>query len=170
VYHAIEPPASSHIAVGSFHQRSGPELVDCTFETIDRSRLGLLLFPVKWADNTQFAFEENGPFGLVFCAAYHHRSRPLRLSVTVLSPSPTFDWHHLDFLTDAARLTSLNFALFVAPNVTFCRGRWPFALSYLIIMCSNCGRLGDFFLSSTQSMAKRRDSGTANMNMCSKTP
>jgi hypothetical protein len=41
------------------------------------------------------------------------------LSIAVLSPSPTFNRHNLDLLTDAARLTPLNFAPFVAPKVTF---------------------------------------------------
>jgi hypothetical protein len=122
VYDAIEPPASSHIAVGSFHQRSGPELFDCTLDTVDRSRLGLLLFPAKWADNTQFAFEENGLFGLVFCAVARQiitDRGPLQLSIAVLSPSPTFDRHHLDFLTDAARLTATLTSLAFPPKVTF---------------------------------------------------
>jgi hypothetical protein len=120
VYGAIEPPASSHIAVGSFHERSGPGLVDCTLETVDHSRLGLLLFPAKWADSAQFAFEENGLFGLVFCTVARQiisDRGPLQLSIAVLSSSPTFDRRHLDFLTNAVRLTatltSLNFEPFV---------------------------------------------------------
>lgn len=120
VYDAIEPPASSHIAVGSFHERTGPELFECTLEAVDRSRLGLLLFPAKWADKTRFAFEENGLFGLVFCTIAQHivtDRGPLQLSIAVLSPSPTFDRRHLDFLADATRLTatltSLNFEPFV---------------------------------------------------------
>jgi hypothetical protein len=126
VYDAVEPPASCHIAVGSFHQHSGPVLFDCTLETVDRSRLGLLLFPAKWADNTQFAFEENGLFGLVFCTVAQriiNDRGPLQVSIAVLSSSPTFVRPHLDFLTEAARLTATLPSLDFGPFVELARQR-----------------------------------------------